>query len=937
MWTLGYPLDGDQAHHSAVVNDVQGLRFIRFITTFACVILAIILLPACSSTSPAVLPIHVPNSVPRVVTTRFPTDDLVIASFVATDPPYLADPGGQQDATAAIQRALNDCHRAGGGVVWLPAGKYKVTGSIFIPEHVTLRGDRRDPDAGKGGYGTVIMADVPPGTADAPGLFRISGSAGVNGLTVYYPHQSITTPVAYPYTFEILGEALSLDGYMMATVEHVTLLDSYRGISAGTKATHELHTIRYVKGTTLATGLYLQDSADVSTNEDITLSPAYWTALDASVAPGHPTQAAIAAWTQANGVGMVMGGLDWDQFANLTLTDDHVGIELMQGRRQGMTASLFGITVQHSTVAMRIDSTAIYGGFGLNIADSSFQADAGANAVAVQIYGNNPTASVLFNHVTFDGSLAAMQVTGDMFVELMQCRLNRWNGPAAISASKGTLAVEDSTFAQPLTPSHKGISLQSGLSSAAILGNTFTGAAQNLLAWTTNGANATDPPPNPPLSAAPDLPVERDDAPVHFSTGNSVTAYSFHLLPRPATSRLIDVRDAPYSARGDGRGDDTAAIQRALNDMGRTGGTVYLPPGIYAIHENLVVPAGVELRGSDDVPHRAMILNGATGTILFAYEGRNTPHPDTTTPLILLDGDHAGVRGIGIHYPEQPSDSPSHIVPYPWSIRGKGTGVYAFDIALTNAYQGIDFATYATDDHYIGNVEGFALRTGIKVGRSKAGWIEHVSLNINAWARASGLPDQLDPGHLFLVAAGYSQAHEQGFVVEQGAMNEHLAGDFLYGAHTGYTFAGNAHVTAVNIAADGTANTILANGDNNSQITLINVQGCGCHLNGAGLTIAGGRVAVVNLLTEVDYRAALAITGGTYTLAGAAFQMSYANLTGGTGIIAGTWFQEPGIQVQVSGPETTARLWGNVGTGGFHADFADDAPPSLSSDNIARA
>ena len=43
-----------------------------------------------------------------------------------TLPPYNADKTGETDATAAIQKALDDVGTAGGGVVYLPAGTYKV-------------------------------------------------------------------------------------------------------------------------------------------------------------------------------------------------------------------------------------------------------------------------------------------------------------------------------------------------------------------------------------------------------------------------------------------------------------------------------------------------------------------------------------------------------------------------------------------------------------------------------------------------------------------------------------------------------------------------------------------------------------------------------------------------------------------------------------------
>ena len=46
--------------------------------------------------------------------------------YDVTDPAYGADPTGTNDSTAAIQDAIDDAAAAGGGVVYLPAGKYLV-------------------------------------------------------------------------------------------------------------------------------------------------------------------------------------------------------------------------------------------------------------------------------------------------------------------------------------------------------------------------------------------------------------------------------------------------------------------------------------------------------------------------------------------------------------------------------------------------------------------------------------------------------------------------------------------------------------------------------------------------------------------------------------------------------------------------------------------
>jgi hypothetical protein len=54
--------------------------------------------------------------------------ETIVASAVATEAPYNADRTGQRDCTAALQKALDDVAAARGGVVFLPAGRYRVDG-----------------------------------------------------------------------------------------------------------------------------------------------------------------------------------------------------------------------------------------------------------------------------------------------------------------------------------------------------------------------------------------------------------------------------------------------------------------------------------------------------------------------------------------------------------------------------------------------------------------------------------------------------------------------------------------------------------------------------------------------------------------------------------------------------------------------------------------
>lgn len=55
----------------------------------------------------------------------------------------------------------------------------------------------------------------------------------------------------------------------------------------------------------------------------------------------------------------------------------------------------------------------------------------------------------------------------------------------------------------------------------------------------------------------------------------------------PADAGVIDVTRAPYHAKGDGVTDDTAAIQKALDDHPSKGAIIHLPDGIYLVSDTL--------------------------------------------------------------------------------------------------------------------------------------------------------------------------------------------------------------------------------------------------------------------------------------------------------------------------------------------------------------
>ena len=307
------------------------------------------------------------KSDPRVVQTKYPTEDVVIADIIPTEDGYAVSNNGLGDSTKGIQKALNDCAQNGGGTVYLPAGVYVVSGQIQIPPYVTLRGDWQDPDQGTE-YGTVIFIyqeskpEYAAGAEVSEGTFMLGGSGGVLGLTVYYPEQSLDAVKPYPFAFYTNGAG---NNYMLSTVKNVTVLNGYRGIGACcvvTGGAHEQLTVENFKGTFLYCGAEVYNQADVGTWQDVSISNKYW-----KQASGENILAADAAkldaYTKANTIGLVLGDLEWTEFESLRIDGCKIGMQIVLGRRYEperenriwYAGSLLDIEILNCSTGMLID------------------------------------------------------------------------------------------------------------------------------------------------------------------------------------------------------------------------------------------------------------------------------------------------------------------------------------------------------------------------------------------------------------------------------------------------------------------------------------------------------------------------------------------------------------------------------------------------------
>jgi hypothetical protein len=143
-----------------------------------------------------------------------------------------------------------------------------------------------------------------------------------------------------------------------------------------------------------------------------------------------------------------------------------------------------------------------------------------------------------------------------------------------------------------------------------------------------------------------------------------------------------------FGAKGDGKSDDTAAIQNAINAASAAGGgSVVLNVARYYTTGTLTVPQGVVLCGAIQGPFDVAGVDPALTTIAPTLLVTNT-----TTPFVTLTGLSSGVTDLLFHYPNQVKTSAPTPTVYPYTIVLNNNAVAAkvARSTVTNAYNFLD-------------------------------------------------------------------------------------------------------------------------------------------------------------------------------------------------------------------------------------------------------
>lgn len=701
-------------------------------------IIFVIFLMALFSVETADAQIKKQQTLQHSIKTVYSTKDWVISDFVVTDPMFGAKAEPGFDNRAAFQAAIDAAYESGGGVVYIPAGNYEFHSTqigiksvrvrqgtsenkkdfnyeyvLRLHPGVQLRGDWAAPESNNGMVlGTILEVRVGKNapnydgsvkswwndsqagnalrttyTSIADRFIEMNAGTGVTNLSIWYPEQNINDVKPYPWTlFQTQGNC--------ATIEHVTLVNSYNGFNS---APSELHYVLDSYITALNKGIEVHVCTDIGRIENVSISPEYWAK---SGLPGAPTLAELTAYTKANSVGFQMHRSDWEYISYLHISGYKTGIWI--GREPGFAdapnAQLYEVYVDNCENGLYVEDVNPYG---ILISNSSFGAAKGGNAV---YFYKDFSTSTQFNGVEFSGPIVSDGSDGVISFE--SCLFGKYSD-YALKINNGNVLLSQCHFENADKHVYLGMNMRT-------LKSVNSGHKQRLKI--NNHSNDAK------IEIITDKKYAFEPIPKGLKT--NIIAH-----PRPVSNQVLKADFSRATGFNNQRPvkDISSELQSALDALKASGGgTLYLPAGRYLVDKPIKIPSGVELRGSWDVQHHTQ--NG--GTAIFTnYDGGDAG--ENAPSLIQLET-NAGIRGItlaqlNIISGEYSAESPRKT---PFLIQGQGPKVYVINVTIAIGDKGIDLASYDTSGHYVDYLGGVPLRAGIWVGGgAEGGFIRNMQFN----------------------------------------------------------------------------------------------------------------------------------------------------------------------------------------------------------------
>ncbi len=347
---------------------------------------------------------------------------------------------GQADCTAVFQKLLDEAGAAGGGVVEVPAGRYRINTGLSIPANVTLAGTYRVAPTLQHGpsgelAGSVLLAYAGRGVTNAPPFIRLAGNNAVlSGFVITYPEwkQADVPPVPYP-------PCVLCEGKENVKVSDCLLLNPYEGIKMVGAARHW---IRDITGYPIKRGIYVDECYDIGHIENVHFWP-----FGVAYSPENP----FCKWVNTEGVAFELARTDWHYVFNTFCFGYGVGYKFSSSAHGSANGNFLGLGADLCQRAVVVEQAQPPG---LLISNGEFVGRWSSTDAVCLAIGPKVEGKVSLVNCSFWGPIDRcvwMQSAAGQFTASV-CHFVNWDnrgvGSPAIQLDAGKTIVQGCTFAQ---------------------------------------------------------------------------------------------------------------------------------------------------------------------------------------------------------------------------------------------------------------------------------------------------------------------------------------------------------------------------------------------------------------------------------------------------------------------------------------------------------
>lgn len=689
---------------------------------------------------------------PRIEKTKYNTLSVIVADTNVKNFGAVGD--GETDDTAAFVAAMSSLG-SNGGMVYVPAGRYKLSGSIVIPANVILQGDFADPkvygasETKNGSRLEIYTETVSQGNNTA--FFRMQKYTSLIGFMIWYPKQRLFmgAPARYAYTVDFTD-------WQSINLRDLYFVNSYKAID-DTAQPHNLETIQNIYMTPLYYGMESQYNNDVGRFENINIGPEWW--LESGLAQNMPDESELKAWMKANTCGIRLYSIDNIFASDITVKGCNTAVYISGGY-----GKVYNINIEDCGTGIDVQGGSIYG---YTFTNGGIAADTVAVTTAAEV--NCPLAFYNVNMSSYGANI--IKNSSNEGVALTDCKLelDGESGEHAMYCENGYITAVGCDITKA----------SSEADCAYVSSTAFQGKFVNC-----NTAETFDY----AAESQDNIFVGFDEKLSEFANSE----YTDYKRQEKKTQRQVVYNVLDYGIDTTETKDVSSTVQYVIDVASAFGGgIVYLPSYDYLLQKPITVRSGVELRGSCDAPHFGTAVN----TTFVTDYGKND---ENGIALITLEAG-AGMRGITVDYSETRPDG----TPYAYTIRGNGEDIYIINCTVDSAWQVIDLMSNRCDNHYVEAVNFGTLKTGIAVGGgSENGTVRDCQSNptSNRDSRNNVRSEWFDEeGNCLSVK--WTLENVTGYIIDNAVDETHFM-NFIYGCATGLKITGNSTVTAVGHGTD---------------------------------------------------------------------------------------------------------------------------------------